>query len=163
MLVISVSNVFSQKCKVGKDPFTNEKTVSSDYSHRMIYFESKGDIIQMELKFTYKGSLSTFVPAGTELLFKLENDDILKLAIKEDAPPKKKVNTDMAGYNTITSDYSYVMVLTKDELTKLATSKVVLIRYPDAQGGTLDYTPKGLGKILSNEIFKCANCIKENL
>jgi len=60
------------------------------------------------------------------------------------------------------SDYSYLMELTKEEVFKIATSKVILVRYPDTQGGTLDYTPKGLGKIITNALFKGANCLKEN-
>ena len=163
LCLMSFTTVNAQKCKVGKDPFTGEKTVSSDFSHRTIYFEYKGDKIHMELKFTYKGQLHTDIPTGTEILFKLENDEILKFAIVEDAPPKTKVGHDNAGYSYVTTDYSFVMLVSKDELNKMASSKVVLIRYPDAQGGTLDYTPKGLGKILTNAIYKCANCIKDNL
>jgi hypothetical protein len=161
LLALSFNNGFSQKCKVGADPITNEKVASFDFSSRTVFYEYKSGVIHLEMKFTYSGSYKVIVPKETEMIFKLENGEIIKLATISDAPPKTRATaTQYSAY--INTDYSYLVELTKDQVTKLATSKVILIRYPDTQGGSLDYTPKGLGKIYTNVLFKGANCIREN-
>jgi hypothetical protein len=163
LLLLSFTTVYSQKCKVGADPFTGEKVVSFDFSSRVIYYEYKAGITHLEMVFNYNGVLKVIVPKGTELLFKLENGEILKLVTIADAPPKTARANQSQYYSTsFTSDYSYVMEVSKEDVGKLAASKVVLIRYPDTQGGTLDYSPKGLGKKLADVLFKGANCLKEN-
>ena len=101
------------------------------------------------------------VPKGTEIILKLENGEILKLATAYDASPKTDASSSMYSA-TIYTNYFYPIELTKDEVNKLATSKVVLIRYPDTQGGTRDFEPKGFTKKLADVLQKGAQCIREN-
>jgi len=161
LLLMNFTTLNAQKCKVGKDPITNESVVTFDYGSRAVYFEYKGSTIHLEMRFNYNGVYKVIVPKGTELIFKLENGEIIKLPTITDTPPKTDAATSSSSMYIYTN-YCYQMELTKEQVTKLADSKVILLRYPDGQGGTLDYTPKGLGKILTNAINKGANCIKEN-
>jgi len=161
LLLMGFSNAFSQKCKVGTDPITNEHSVSFDYANRTVFYEYKGALVNLELKFDYNGVLKVIVPQGTEIIFKLENGEIMKLVTASDAPPKTDASSSMYS-TTIYTNYYYPIQLSKDQVKQLATSKVVLIRYPDTQGGTRDFEPKGLTKKLADVLQKGALCIQEN-
>lgn len=158
ILIANFSYLNAQKCNVTNDEFTKEKIVSYDFNNRVVYYELKNDTIRLEMVFNYNGECNVFIPKGTELLFKLENQEIIKLNTFMDAAP----NTNVSG-NTVITKYSYKMVISKEQIANLATSKIILLRYPDAKGGYLDYQFKGFGKILSNILLKGAECIKSNL
>ena len=156
ILTLSLSG-FSQ-CKVEKDAFTNEKVVSYNYHNKVIYFDYRADSILFEIMFDYDGAIKVLIPAGTELMFKLENGEIIKLLTIIDSAPMSKVES-----NSIRTKYSYRMILTRDEIKKMANSYVTLIRYPDTKGGFTDAKLTGLAKKFAKAIYKGAKCIYENI
>jgi len=161
LMICLLSPALAQKCKIGTDPFSNERTVTFDFMYKTIYYEFKGNAVRMEMKFTYNGALKVIVPAGAEVQYKFENGDMLKLTTIADAAPKTTASASQYSASFY-SDYTYAFNLTREEVEKLAASKVILIRYPDTQGGTLDFKPKGFDKKLIDVLYKGANCIKEN-
>jgi hypothetical protein len=155
----SLNSIYSQDCEVKKDPFSNEEVVSYDFKKKVVCYESKQGTITLEMLFVYSGDLKIIVPQGSELSFKLENGDIIQQSTIIDASPK----TDITSNAVIYTNYTYKIMLTKAEIEKLAGSKVILIRYPDAKGGVMDYEIKGFGKFFSKQLLKGASCIKEHL
>lgn len=152
----------AQKCKAGEDPITGEPVVSFDFNYRAVYFEYRKQAILMEFKMEYIGSMKVSLPAGTEVIFKLENGEILKLKTKSEAIPKSMASSNQYSV-CVYSSYSFPFELTKEELNRFATSKIVLIRYPDTQGGTLDFIPKGFSKKIVDVLYKGAKCIHEKI
>jgi hypothetical protein len=158
MSFMVISSLFSQKCEEKKDPFTGDKLVSYDYRSRTIYYELKQGSIFFEMTFGYPGDYKITVAKGSELSFKFENGDMLKLSSVADSYPK----TNVSG-TTIYTNYTYRMELSKNDLLKLAESKVSLIRYPDANGSMMDWELKGLYKIYTKYMMNGAACIKEHV
>ena len=110
------------------------------------------------MTFGYPGDYKVSVAKGSELSYKFENDDILKLLSADESYPKSNVSG-----STIYTNYTFRMELSKSDLTKFAESKVVFIRYPDANGSKVDWELKGLYKIYSKYILEGAKCVKEHL
>ena len=161
ILLLGFCNLYSQKCKVEPDPFTKENVVSFNFMSKIIYFEMKGGVVHMEIKATYNGSLKVIVPQGSEVMLKLDNDQIIKLTTSADAVPITRATATQysASMNT---DYSYVMEVSKEDIKKLAESKANLIRYPDTKGGSTDIKLSGFNGKLANEIKKGAECISSH-
>ncbi len=159
LLLLSCGTLFSQKCEVAKDPFTNERSVVSNYGDKLVYFENKGGKLKMEMVFTYAGGIDVTMAKGAEVLYKLENDQTIKLVTVNESMPKRIITQ---ASTQLTTNYSYVFDITADELKKFAASKVVFVRFPDTKGGTTDFEGKN-GKGLVKAIMKGAGCIVENL
>src|SRR5690606_38117405 len=111
---------FSQKCEVAKDPITGEKMITANYKDRWVYLESKKDQTKFSLLWWFSGALNETVPKGSEVIFKLENDEIIKLTTVTDADPKRNAN--QVGVFTA---YTYEFILDKAVLNKFASSKPV--------------------------------------
>jgi len=158
MSFMVMSSLFSQKCEEKKDPFSGDRVVTYDYGTRTIYYELKQSTIFFEIKFAYSGDYKVSVPKGSEVSFKFENGEVIKLSTVAETYPKSNVTG-----STIYTNYVYRMELTKSEMLKLAESKVSVIRYPDANGGMMDWELKGLNKLYAKYIMAGANCMKEHL
>lgn len=156
------SFVFSQKCEIKSDPFTKERIVSFDFKKRSIYYELKNDVIKLEFIFNYSGELNVAVPKGTELLFKLENGETVKLLTVSQSHPKTRLIANQASASVLTN-YTYVFNVNKEELSKLAISKVILVRYPDTKGDFLDFEIKVRGRKYATALYEGAQCIQSNL
>ncbi len=161
LFTIDCTQVSAQKCKVAKDPITNETIASFDFKGRMVYYEHKQGKSTLEMRFTYGGQLNVIMEKGTELIFKLENGDILKLLTVSDATPKAQVVASQYSAGVITY-YSYVMAISKEDMAKLAGSKTILIRFPNGKGGQDDFIPKGRSKKIAGAIQKGAQCMMPN-
>jgi hypothetical protein len=159
-LITFSTKVSAQECKVKTDEFTQEVTVSFEYGEKVVYFEYKKGAGTLEMLFTYGGDIKQVVPKGTEVLFKLENKEIIKLTTASDTNPK--VVPGVKPEDTVT-DYSYVMTVTKEDATKFTTSPVVLVRYPDEKGGQMDWAPNGKQKKTMQALMKGAECMKANM
>lgn len=166
LFIFSASISFAQKgkCTTTTDPFSSETVKSYEllwYGLRHMYFESKGEHIKVELRIGYSGAINVTVPKGTEFLFKMENNDIVKLLTAEDALPSTSVSG--TSSMTITSTkYIYVFSPSKDDITKLAGSSLVILRYPNPQGGTIDLENKGARKKWMKGITDGAKCMLNN-
>lgn len=158
LFTICFNSGFSQKCEVTKDPITNETITSFNFKNRMVYYEHQKGVSSLEMLFTYGGELNVTIPKGTELLFKLESGEILKLVTANDAIPKSQVVASQYSASVITY-YSYLMQINKETMAKLAGSPVVLIRFPNGKGGQDDFIPKGRAKKISSAIVKGAQCM----
>lgn len=152
------TSVYSQKCEVSKDPFTNETVVSYDFHKKTVYYELKQGAATLEILFAYSGGLKSIIPQGSEIMFKTDKGDIVKQVTLLDSYPKTTVTT-----QAVYSNYSLKIALSKEDLQKLAASKLDVIRYPDPKGGQTDYDVKGMGKITANQIYKGATCLLGNL
>jgi hypothetical protein len=150
-IIIIASNFpcFSQKCEVSKDPITGEKLITANYKDRWVYLESKNDQIKFSLMWWFSGALNETVPKGSEVIFKLENGEIIKLNTVSDADPKRNAN--QVG---VFSAYTYEFIIDKAQLNKFASSKSVLIRLPDVKSGSSDMTGKDQFGNLSKDYFK---------
>jgi hypothetical protein len=159
LFVLAVGSLHAQDCEVKQDPFTNEKTVSYNFKYQALYYELKSGIIKMEMKFHYPGELNVVIPKGTELSYKFDNGEILKLTTVVDANPQTKVASGTNGVAVYT-EYSYVFHLTNEELKKLASNLVTYIRFPDTKGA---YTDQKMDKKFPKIIREGAQCILKNL
>ena len=155
VLIFPFTSISAQKCKVEKDVFTNESIASFDYQKKMLYFEHKGGNTTFGFQITYNGELNVIIPKGTEILFKLENDETVALTTANDAAPISQVSP----YGVITF-YTYVMELTEENVNKLAKIAISDIRYPDGKGGFIDYKSNRKWKRI---IMKGAECMSEQL
>ncbi|MES2679686.1 MAG: hypothetical protein V4635_07370 [Bacteroidota bacterium] len=158
LVLLSSGTLFSQKCEVAKDPFTSERTVVSNYGDKIVYFENKAGKLKMEMVFTYAGGIDVTMAKGAEVLYKLENEQTVKLVSVNESLPKRIITQ---ASTQLTTNYSYVFDITVDDLKKFAASKVVFIRFPDTKGGTSDFEGKN-GKGLVKAIMKGAECMVEN-
>lgn len=159
--IILINCSYSQKCSISRDPITNEAIASFNYKERKVYFEHKKGILSLEMMFTYSGELNVVIPKGSELFYKLENGEIIKLITVNNAVPNSQI---IANQNsaTVLTFYSYIMQITKQDLNKLANSKVVLIRFPNGKDGQQDFILKGRWKKISGAILKGAVCMLSN-
>ena len=158
MSLLLVNSLFSQKCETKKDAFTGDNIFSYDYRSKTIYYELKQGTIYFEMTFGYPGEYNVTVAKGSEISFKFENNEILKSTSIADSYPK----TNISG-STVYTNYTYRLELSQSDLLKLATSKVTLIRYPDANGSFVDWELKGLYKIYTKYLMEGAECIKGHL
>lgn len=133
----NLSSVFSQKCEVIKDPITGEKLIVVNYRDKWIYMENKGDVTRLQIVYTYFGDVTVVSEKGSELIIKLENDEIIKLTTSTDAMPKRQL-----AQGVVYTNYTYETNLDKATLAKLAASVPMLIRLPDLQTGERDITEK---------------------
>ena len=178
LLILISINAYSQKCKTDKDPFTDEIITSFDFHNKIVYFEIKNDSITFTTTFFYRGERKHEFNEGSEILFKLEEGSKIGLkTIKKTKPKIENVTTSKVnpflygfggGFNTGNSQnyttYSFTFSLTKNELKKLAESKIEIIRIPDTdEGEHADLLPKGETKQKMKAIKRGASCIMESI
>lgn len=136
-IFVKLSPAFSQKCEVTKDPISGEKLITANYRDRWVYMENKGDLTKLQIVYTYSGDVTLVCPKGSELVIKLENDEILKLVTAVVALPKRQL-----AQGVVYTNYTFETSLDKAALAKLAASVPMLIRLPDMQTGEKDITEK---------------------
>jgi hypothetical protein len=158
MSFMVISSLYSQKCEEKNDPFSGDKLVTYDYKARTVYYELKQGSIFFEMTFTYDGGYKITVAKGSEVSFKFENGEVLKLSSVADSYPKI-----VGSGSYVYTNYTYRMELSKSDMLKLAESKVSVIRYPDANGNMMDRELKGPYTIYTKHILAGAQCIKEHL
>lgn len=127
----------AQKCEVIKDPITGEKMITANYRDKWVYMENKGDLTNIQIVYTYFGDVTKISPKGSELIFKLDNDEIIKCTTSTDAESKRQL-----AQGIVYSNYTFETVLDKATVTKLAAHAPMLIRLPDMQTGERDITEK---------------------
>ncbi len=159
LICLVATNSFAQKCKESVDPITSEKKTEflniSGNGFGNLMYEIKNGSATLTKEFVYAGMINIISPAGTELFFKLENGEILKLKTVKEVSPKM-----YAGYG-VTTGYTYQLGLTKDDLNKLAASPVMLIRIPKVnEAGYIDLEKKNYYvKKSKGPLMKGAACI----
>ncbi|MFX0558644.1 hypothetical protein ACOCEA_17715 [Maribacter sp. CXY002] len=170
-LILFSSNSFSQKCVDETDPFTNERKISFDYNFKTVYFQVIDKKIEFEITFSYRGERGTEFKEGTEILFKLENGNILNLKTTRKSISKiEQINytSNTFGYgmgmsmsnSQNYSTYSFAFTLLKTQLDQFSESKIVLIRVPDTDEGKFyDLEDKGETKKKIKAIKKGATCM----
>ena len=87
--------------------------------------------------YTYFGDVTKISPKGSELIFKLDNDEIIKCVTSTDAESKRQL-----AQGIVYSNYTFEAVLDKATIAKLAAHAPMLIRLPDMQTGERDITEK---------------------
>ncbi|PID67885.1 MAG: hypothetical protein CR968_04380 [Flavobacteriia bacterium] len=165
---------YAQRCKVEKDPFSNETITFFDYKAKTVYFKVKNDSITFNVKFNYWGEREYVFDKGTEIRIKFDNGaDIALKMVKKAKPIIELVTSSNAtiigfygGFNVVSSEnftaYTFTFLLNKDELKKLSESKIDVIRIPDTEEGEyVDLKAKGLTKKKMKAIKKGATCIRE--
>ncbi len=157
--LLSISFSYGQKCEVQADPFTGERTIKFMNQYKTLRYENTGgEFTDFYTTFSYGGEQNVSVLKGSEIMFKLNNGDIVKLKSIDDANPQSRLIE-----TTIISMYTYHFKLTKEQVDQLASDKIALMRYPSLDGGSLDWKVKGLGKIYASKITKGAQCVSESL
>lgn len=162
LLSIASFSSFSQKYEAINDPITNEKLITANYKDKWIYLEAKKGKVKFILEWWFSGALNVVIPKGSDIIIKLENDDIITLKTVSDITPKPQANT--VG---VFSGYTYETALNKDILSKFSASKPVLIRLPDVKSGSADITGKdsygNIGKQYFKVIQKGSTYLLENM
>ncbi len=92
------------------------------------------------------------------MMVKTDGGDVLSFKTTKDAAPVSSVT----GY-TIISQYGYIFSPTKEELQKIAGSKLTNMRYPDGKGGQTDLEFKGGAKKWGKAMVEGAQCLLEKL
>lgn len=105
-----------------------------------------------------KESTLSIIRKESQISFKLENNTIIAKTIFADAVP---VDFEIGNINF--THYTLKINLSKEDIEKLAGSTVTLIRYPDPEGGSLDFEIKGLAKSTGKHILLGATCVLEHL
>ncbi|MGH1338044.1 MAG: hypothetical protein ACRBFS_18125 [Aureispira sp.] len=155
----NISCSYGQKCTVKSDPITGEKVIEFSNVYKTLRFQNKGTALtDFYTTFSYGGEQNVVIPKGSEIFFKLKNGKIIKLESITDTHPQTILSGDI-----ILSRYTYAFQLTKEQMKDLASDKIVFMRYPSTDGGTLDYDVKGLGKVYTSKITKGAKCLAERL
>ena len=149
---------YSQKCEVKKDEFTGKELVEYDFGMKAVKFRIDEGKIYLEMKFNYRGVQKVIMPSGTEYFIKLKNDEVLKLITNTDSPPSSNV----VG-TTILTLYTYEFELSRDDLKKMASSDAEKIRYPNPEGGTLEFELSGMNSRIKKHLLKGSSCIMSNL
>ncbi len=163
MVLLASLNVYSQKCEIKKDPISGKKTcVFQDNKKTLRYVYMFDEEVDFFTTFVYRDEQNVAIPKNSEIIFKLENDSIVKLYSVVDAMPQTKVTANQFGAS-ISTTYTFAFKLKKDQIRTLASSKITFVRYPAIDGGYVDLDIKGFGKIYANKVTKGAICINDNL
>lgn len=132
--IITQLNCYSQNCKTIKDAFSDEKIITMDLYDGGTIIEAKKESIIFKLKINFRGEQNSIIKIGTEMSYKLESGDIIKLITFKDASPQSQ----LYGAEIYTA-YSLIFQITKEDLIKMSKSKVTNIRQPDTNGGHNDF------------------------
>jgi hypothetical protein len=105
----------------------------------------KNNEVNLTLSYSFRSKLeSTVIPKGSDVFIKLENREILKYKTNSDALPQV-----FLWSNSIYTKYLYNFVVSVEDLNKISTNKVAIVRIKDAlKEGTVDTEDfnKGLRK-----------------
>lgn len=71
--LLTFNSLFSQKCRVEDDPFSDERVVSFNYKNKTVFLESKNNEVRLDIEFYYWGEKSYVFEKGASLFLKLEN------------------------------------------------------------------------------------------
>lgn len=153
---------YAQKCKETVDAISNEKKVEFIQGRAGIVgwgdvsYVAKNGVVTLTKDFIYTGAINLVAPAGSEVFFKLENGEIIKLKTNSDAGPKMYPS----AYG-VTTGYTFVMNVSKADLNKFAASPLVLIRIPKVNAeGFMDLDKKDrYVKKSKDALMKGAACI----
>ena len=157
LLITSLSS-YSQNCEGKKDEFTGKEIIEYDFGKKAVKFRIEDDKIYLEMRFNYRGEQNVVMPVGTEYFIKLKNDEVLNLKTVNEAPPTSTVSG-----TVILTLYTYEFVLTKNQLNQLASSEADKIRYPNPEGGFLDFELKGFNKRIRKHLSKGSECMLSQL
>jgi hypothetical protein len=149
---------YAQKCEVKKDPFNGNEVIEYDFGKKAVKFRIEDEKIYLEMRFSYRGELNVNVPKGTDFHIKLEDETVLNLKVNADAPPLSRIVGDY-----IVTLYMYEFEISKEELAQLAASDAEMIRYPDPNGGSLDFKLTGGNRRIKKHLLAGSSCILENL
>jgi len=164
------SNIYSQKCKVSNDPFSNERIVSFDFNNKVVYYEIKNEVVKFEIIFNYWGERNYIFEDNKDFLFKLKNGKTIVLKSTNESHPKvEQISTTsqgpfptIGGFSSSESftAYSFIFNLTKDEVIEFSNSDVTIIRIPETGSDEFsDLEAKGRTKRKTKAIKKGAKCI----
>jgi len=159
--ILTTIPAFSQKCITTADPFTAEEISSYDYHNKWIYYELKNGSVTLELTLALTGQVNIIAPKETEIFMKFENSEILKLVSVTEAIPAIHVSTG-SGFTAVWTEYCYKFNLTKEDINILASAKLALLRYPDANGALWDLDSE-LRKKWIKVLLEGAQCMKSQL
>lgn len=166
LLLVSTFLYFSSanaQCKVETDPFTkdliskfhydgvNAIQIGNDlsYPNFELDYDLKNGEGTLSFTYNYTGKLDNVLPAGGEVLFRLENEEILKFTTTEEAKP-----TSYAQGSQTWTKYAYAFRVSAADIEKLSKNKVELVRFTDAsKKGNVDCKDYGKG------IKKGAECV----
>lgn len=157
-LGLTTSFTFSQKCEVQTDPFSNSVVISYKYG-KSIVLEAIEDKVTLKYYLKFVGEVNAGIPMGSDVSFKLENGDLVKLQTMEDVKPVTQVLT-AEGIAIIWTEYIVSFSLTEEHLKSFAESKMTHVRYPDLKG---DYITEESRKRWAKRLNKGALCILDNL
>ena len=162
VLVIYSYLVLGQECLKGSDPFTNEPVTTFEWKvggGRTLYYESRNGKIILEIKFGEIGAIEYTIPKGSEVLFKLENGDIIKATTIADIRSGVSTSTIDANNSVTFSMYYLRMEITAEQLRQFAKFKVVNMRIPDLHGSILTLGTKELRNKFERFLFEGAACL----
>lgn len=155
-------NVNAQKCQVKEDPFTNERVVSFNWKNGIVFYEFKSDEFKFGIRCNYNGEKNVILEKGQKAFFKLDSGETMELLTCVDATPETQISASQYSASVYTS-YTFIFCLTKDQLDKLATSKMLAFRYPDTNGEYLDIILKGKKNKYARAVLEGGQCILSNL
>ena len=162
VLAMFIATSFGEDCKSGDDPITGEKRCSFVNRMQTLRYDYKGgEFVDFFATFSYSAERNVIIPKGSQIIFKLKTDEVITLKTIVDASPQSQVMASQYSASVF-SRYTFAFKIDLKQLESIATSKIVFIRYPSTDGGSLDYDVKGGGKYYAKEIKKGANCIFEN-
>lgn len=158
LILIFAVSAASGQCKVEADAFTGKKTVHFSFRNETLVFSLVDEKPSIQIKFNYSGEYNSIEKAGSEMMVKTDGGEVMTFKTIKDAPPVTTVN----GYS-ILSQYTYLFAPTKEDLEKIAGSKLTNMRYPDGKGGHADLEFKGGAKKWGKAMVEGAQCLLENM
>ncbi|WP_396590589.1 hypothetical protein [Allomuricauda sp. R78024] len=168
---MTFNSLFSQKCRVEDDPFSDERVVSFNYKNKTVFLESKNNEVRLDIEFYYWGEKSYVFEKGASLFLKLENKKTLELLSSNEASstlaqsgniaftPSGIQNSDGRNY----SIYMFSFTLNWEQIKKLANSEITHLRIPDIDKRYIDKKAKGRIKKKTVAIKKGAECMISHL
>jgi hypothetical protein len=155
VILLSLAN-YAQKCNYefnGKDDFTGKvKKVTKDKIKMgvFVFLERTDETYSFRMEFKYYGALDQGIAKGTEVLFKLNDESVVKLyTIEDHMPSRQVVGQGVMSYVNLNCNISVA------EVTKLSVSEIIKLRL--SLGGkefTIDI-PKGKAE----DLKQSASCI----
>lgn len=163
LFFLPTSSLLAQKCEVKSDPVTGDRVVQFMNKQQTLRYKYEGgETIDFFTTFIYSGEHNIAFPAGTEVIMKLEDGLIITLKSALEATPRTEVTASQYGAS-IRTFYTFNFLLSKEQVNQIASAKLVFLRYPNTDGGTIDLDIKGFGKIYAKKINSGAECMSENL
>ncbi|HOX84308.1 MAG TPA: hypothetical protein PLJ60_16375 [Chryseolinea sp.] len=153
-----------QECQKVSDPFTNEPVISFEWKAggiRTLFYESRNGKSTLEIRLGELGAVEYVIPKGSEILFKLENGDVIKLVTVLDSRSVVSSTTINESNNMTSSTYFLKMEITGEQLKQLAKFKVSNMQIPDLHGGIQTYGIKELRNKFERFLFEGAKCLSD--